>query len=339
MKVLVTGGAGFIGSHMIVALQEAGHEVVSVDNYSNSKPTVYERVFEITNKPLVSYVADLSEPDALDSIFSEHQFDAVIHFAALKAVGESVSEPLLYYKNNLSATLNLLKAVEEFAVETLIFSSSATVYGAPDELPIQETADANRATNPYGQTKVFGEQMIRDFALTNPELHKNVILRYFNPIGAHQSGKIGEDPSDTPNNLVPYVMQVAVGKLAELQVFGDDYDTADGTGVRDYIHVVDLARGHVAALRKLADDPGVHTWNLGTGNGTSVLEIVAAASRAVGHDIPYKVVGRRPGDLATSFADPTKAQDDLGWRAERTIDNMVHDHWNWQSANPDGYGD
>ena len=328
MKVLVTGGAGFIGSHMIVALQEAGHEVVSVDNYSNSKPTVYERVFEITNKPLVSYVADLSEPDALDSIFSEHQFDAVIHFAALKAVGESVSEPLLYYKNNLSATLNLLKAVEEFAVETLIFSSSATVYGAPDELPIQETADANRATNPYGQTKVFGEQMIRDFALTNPELHKNVILRYFNPIGAHQSGKIGEDPSDTPNNLVPYVAQVATGQLKKLKVYGDDYDTPDGTGVRDYIHILDLVDGHLKALESAK--PGVQTYNLGTGSGSSVFEVIAAFEKASGQTITYQVADRRDGDIAACYSDPSKAEKELGWKATRTLDDACEDSWRWQ---------
>ena len=333
--ILVTGGAGYIGSHTCVELLEADYDVVVVDNLDNGSTKALDAVRTITGKDLAFHEADVADRDALGKIFAEHPISGIIHFAGLKAVGESVAEPRRYYEVNLGSTLALLEAMEERAVDTLVFSSSATVYSPAAMVPLKEDAPTG-AINPYGHTKHMIEQILRDVGAADASL-RVALLRYFNPVGAHSSGLMGEDPAGIPNNLMPYVMQVAVGKLAELQVFGDDYDTVDGTGVRDYIHVVDLARGHVAALRKLADEPGVHTWNLGTGNGTSVLEIVAAASRAVGHDIPYKVVGRRPGDLATSFADPTKAQEDLGWRAERTIDNMVHDHWNWQRNNPGGY--
>ncbi|MEM7288030.1 MAG: UDP-glucose 4-epimerase GalE [Actinomycetota bacterium] len=333
--ILVTGGAGYIGSHTCVELLEAGYDVVVIDNLDNGSVKALDAVRTITGQDLAFHEADVADRVALGEVFAEHPISGIIHFAGLKAVGESVAEPRRYYEVNVGTTLALLEAMQEHHVDTVVFSSSATVYSPEATVPLKEDAPTG-PINPYGQTKHMIEQILRDVGAADPAL-RIALLRYFNPVGAHSSGSMGEDPSGIPNNLMPYVMQVAVGKLAELQVFGDDYDTVDGTGVRDYIHVVDLARGHVAALRKLLEEPGVHTWNLGTGNGTSVLEIVAAASRAVGHDIPYKVVGRRPGDLATSFADPTKAQEELGWRAERTIDNMVHDHWNWQRHNPDGY--
>ena len=334
--VLVTGGAGYIGSHTCVELLEAGIDVVVVDNLANGSAEAISAVEEITGCPVVFYEADVADGEALDHVFESHSIDGVIHFAGLKAVGESVAEPLRYYAVNLGTTLNLVATMARHEVGTCVFSSSATVYSPAAPVPLQEDAPTG-PINPYGQTKHMIEQILSDVCASSDQW-RVALLRYFNPVGAHPSGKIGEDPKGLPNNLMPYVMQVAVGKLDQLQVFGGDYDTPDGTGVRDYIHVVDLARGHVAALAKLEGSPGVHSWNLGTGNGTSVLEIVAAATKAVGHDIPYRIVDRRPGDPAISYADPRKAQDDLGWRAERTIDNMVHDHWHWQRDNPDGYG-
>ncbi|MGI9623849.1 MAG: UDP-glucose 4-epimerase GalE [Acidimicrobiales bacterium] len=333
--VLVTGGAGYIGSHTCVELLEAGYDVVVVDNLDNGSRNAISAVEAITGRNIPFYEADVADPDALQQVFSDHPVEGVVHFAGLKAVGESVAEPLRYYSVNLGSTLNLTETMSNNGVDVFVFSSSATVYSPSAPVPLQEDA-ATGPVNPYGHTKAMIEQILRDAAAADDRWRVG-LLRYFNPVGAHPSGLIGEDPKGIPNNLMPYVMQVAVGKLAELQVFGGDYDTPDGTGVRDYIHVVDLARGHVAALRKLAESRGVHTWNLGTGRGTSVLEIVAAATQAVGHDIPYRVVDRRPGDVAVAYADPARAQQDLGWRAERTIDNMVHDHWHWQSDNPDGY--
>lgn len=335
--VLVTGGAGYIGSHTCVELLEADYDVVVVDNLDNGSSKAISAVEAITGRKVPFYEGDVADPDVLEQVFAEHSLDGVVHFAGLKAVGESVAEPLRYYSVNLGSTLNLIETMAGNGVGVCVFSSSATVYSPEAPVPLQEDAPTG-PVNPYGHTKAMIEQILRDTAAADDRWRVG-LLRYFNPVGAHPSGLIGEDPKGIPNNLMPYVMQVAVGKLRELQVFGGDYDTPDGTGVRDYIHVVDLARGHVAALRKLQENPGVHTWNLGTGRGTSVLEIVAAATKAVGHDIPYRVVGRRSGDVATAYADPTRAQEDLGWRAEMTIDNMVHDHWHWQSDNPDGYAD
>ena len=333
--ILVTGGAGYIGSHTCVVLLEADFDVVVVDNLDNGSARALDAVREITGRAATFYELDVADRGDLDAVFDAHDIDAVIHFAGLKAVGESVEQPARYYRVNIGSTLTLLEAMAGHSVDTFVFSSSATVYSTSASVPLREDASTG-PVNPYGQTKHMIEQILRDVAKSDPSWNVG-LLRYFNPVGAHPSGIMGEDPAGLPNNLMPYVMQVAVGKLKELQVFGDDYDTPDGTGVRDYIHVVDLARGHVAALRRLADVGGVHTWNLGTGNGTSVMEIVAAASGAVGHDIPYRVVGRRSGDTDVSYADATKAAEELDWRAERTIDNMVRDHWNWQRENPDGY--
>jgi UDP-glucose 4-epimerase len=333
--ILVTGGAGYIGSHTCVELLEAGMDVVVVDNLDNGSVAALQAVGEITGREVAFYQVDVADGVALAEVFARHDIDGVIHFAGLKAVGESVADPLRYYRVNLGSTLTLVETMDAHGVDTLVFSSSATVYSPDATVPLEEGAQTG-PINPYGHTKHMIEQMLRDLGASE-EGWRFGLLRYFNPVGAHSSGTMGEDPAGIPNNLMPYVMQVAVGKLAELQIFGDDYDTPDGTGVRDYIHVVDLARGHVAALNRLTETAGVHTWNLGTGNGTSVMEIVAAASRAVGHDIAHKIVGRRAGDLGTSFADVTKAEEELGWRAERTIENMVHDHWNWQRDNPGGY--
>lgn len=333
--ILVTGGAGYIGSHTCVELLEAGMDVVVVDNLDNGSVAALDAVGEITGRQVAFHQVDVADRTALAEVFARHDIDGVIHFAGLKAVGESVADPLRYYGVNLGSTLALIETMATHGVDTLVFSSSATVYSPNAKVPLEESAQTG-PINPYGHTKHMIEQILQDLGASEAGWRLG-LLRYFNPVGAHSSGTIGEDPDGIPNNLMPYVMQVAVGKLAELQIFGDDYNTPDGTGVRDYIHVVDLARGHVAALRRLAEMAGVHTWNLGTGNGTSVMDIVAAASRAVGHDIPYRVVGRRPGDLASSFADATKAQEELGWCAERTIENMVHDHWNWQRNNPGGY--
>jgi len=335
MKVLVTGGAGYIGSHTCVELLTAGHEVVVIDNLSNSKEAALARVQEIAGRRLAFVKADLRDRGALDAVFRDDAFDAVIHFAGLKAVGESTEIPLDYYDNNIGGTLTLCQAMAAAGVKRLVFSSSATVYGDPASVPIREDFPLS-ATNPYGRTKLFIEEILRDLQRADSGWDI-ALLRYFNPVGAHPSGRIGEDPSGVPNNLMPCVAQVAIGKLPQLQVFGDDYDTPDGTGVRDYIHVVDLARGHLAALTRLSARPGVVTYNLGTGRGYSVLEMAEAFARISGRRVPHQVVGRRPGDIAVCYADPSLAHAELGWRAELGIDDMVRDGWRWQSANPDGY--
>ena len=335
MRVLVTGGAGYIGSHACVELLEAGHSVTVVDNLCNSNEKSLRRVREITGRGLDFVRADLRDGAALDRILREQRFDAAIHFAGLKAVGESVQRPIDYYENNVGGTLSLCRALARAAVRNLVFSSSATVYGDPASVPIREDFPLC-ATNPYGRSKLFIEEILKDLHGADPTWSL-VLLRYFNPVGAHPSGRIGEDPGGIPNNLMPFVAQVAVGKLPRLRVFGDDYPTPDGTGVRDYIHVVDLARGHLAALEKLREAPGVVVYNLGTGRGYSVLEMVAAFERASGRPIPYEIVARRPGDIATCYADPALAREELGWQAELGIDAMVTDTWRWQSQNPNGY--
>ncbi len=333
--ILVTGGAGYIGSHTCVALLEAGYDVVVVDDLSNGSEYAVTEAAAIAGRSIDFHRIDVADRNALDAVFGARPIDGVIHFAGLKAVGESVAEPLRYYRVNIGTTLTLAETMAAHGVKRLVFSSSATVYSPDARPPLQEDA-VTGPTNPYGETKFMIEQMLTDAGHADAELAV-ALLRYFNPVGAHESGRIGEDPADIPNNLMPFVMQVAVGKLAELAVFGDDYETPDGTCIRDYIHVVDLARGHVAAMRRLAEEPGVHTWNLGTGRGTSVFEMIAAVERAVGQPIPRRVVGRRPGDQPVSFADVSKAERELGWRAERTIDNMCVDHWRWQRTNPDGF--
>ena len=334
MNILVTGGAGYIGSHTCLELLKAGHHVVVVDNLSNSKEESLKRVQRLADRSLEFHTADLLDEKALEAVFAQSPVDAVIHFAGLKAVGESVSIPLRYYHNNITGTLILCQVMHKHNVRNIVFSSSATVYGNPQTVPITEDFPLG-ATNPYGRTKWMIEEILRDVAAA---WSWNVaLLRYFNPVGAHESGQIGEDPNGIPNNLVPYIAQVAVGKLPELCVFGNDYPTRDGTGIRDYIHVVDLALGHLAALQKLATSSGVVTYNLGTGHGYSVLEVVAAFERGCGIKIPYRIIGRRPGDVATSYADPSKAKNELGWSASRGIDEMCADVWRWQSANPKGY--
>ena len=336
MKILVTGGAGYIGSHTCVELLVAGHEVIVVDNLSNSSPESLERVEGLTGKKIVFYEIDLLNEPELDRLFLECQgIDGVIHFAGLKAVGESVAEPLLYYNNNIKATLNLCEAMVRHGVSNIIFSSSATVYGNPDSVPITEDFPLS-CTNPYGRTKLMSEEILADICTSRPGWNV-VLLRYFNPVGAHESGLIGEDPRDIPNNLMPYVAQVAVGKLERLSVFGSDYPTKDGTGVRDYIHVVDLAIGHVKALKKIQGNHGVSIYNLGTGKGNSVLEVVNAFSKASGREIAYQLTGRRPGDIAECFADPGKAFIELGWKAERGMQEMCESAWKWQKNNPDGF--
>ena len=334
-NILVTGGAGYIGSHTCVELLEADYQVIVVDNLSNSSPVALERVQELTGKPLAFIRADLRDKAAMHAIFDEHDIDAVIHFAGLKAVGESVKIPIPYYQNNIGGTLNLLEAMNDAGVKNIVFSSSATVYGDPARLPITEDFPLS-ATNPYGRSKLIIEEMLGD-VYRSDEQWNIAILRYFNPVGAHRSGRIGESPNDIPNNLMPYIAQVAVGRLEELSVFGDDYPTPDGTGVRDYIHVVDLAQGHIKALEKLAQAPGLVTYNLGTGRGYSVLEMVAAFERASGRKVPYRVVGRRAGDIAACYADPSLAERELGWKAKKGIDEMCADTWRWQQANPNGY--
>lgn len=336
MRILVTGGAGYIGSHTCVELLNQRHEVVVFDNLYNSSEEALKRVEQITGKTLTFYKADMLDRDAMEEIFSKEKIDAVIHFAGLKAVGESVAKPLEYYYNNITGTLILCDVMRKHGVKNIIFSSSATVYGDPAFVPITEECPKGQITNPYGQTKGMLEQILTDFHKADPEWNV-ILLRYFNPVGAHESGLIGEDPKGIPNNLTPYITQVAVGKLKEVGVFGDDYDTPDGTGVRDYIHVVDLAVGHVKALKKFADKPDVYIYNLGTGRGYSVLEVIKAFSKAVGHDIPYSIKPRRAGDIATCYADSTKAKNELGWVAEKGIDEMCADSWRWQSMNPDGY--
>lgn len=336
-KILVTGGAGYIGSHTCVELLACGFDIVIVDNFSNSKPTVLSRIGEISGITPPFHRVDVRDRDALRAVFDTHQFDAVIHFAGLKAVGESVANPIQYYDNNVQGSLVLIDVLQEFGVESLVFSSSATVYGDPKSVPITEDFPLG-ATNPYGRSKLMVEDILRDLARAKPSWHI-ALLRYFNPVGAHASGRIGEDPWGTPNNLLPFVSQVAVGRRERLHVYGDDYPTIDGTGVRDYIHVCDLARGHVCALNALAAQtvPALLTTNLGTGRGYSVLEIVQAFERASGRKIPYEVVGRRSGDIAACFADPSHALATLGWRAELGLTRMCEDAWRWQSTNPNGY--
>ena len=336
--ILVTGGAGYIGSHTCVELLAAGYEVLVVDNFSNSKPEALRRVEEIAGRKLGAfYRADIRDKAALREIFKAHAIDAVIHFAALKAVGESVAKPLMYYDNNIAGTVALAEVMAEAGVKSLVFSSSATVYGDPASVPIREDFPTG-PTNPYGRTKWMMEFVLSDLAAADPEW-RVALLRYFNPVGAHASGRIGEDPNGLPNNLMPYVSQVAVGRLPQLRVFGGDYPTPDGTGVRDYIHVVDLAVGHVAAVRRLTERPGVLTVNLGTGRGYSVVEVVKAFEKASGRPVPYEIVARRPGDVAQCYAEPGLAERELGWRAERGIDEMCADAWRWQRSNPEGYPD
>jgi UDP-glucose 4-epimerase len=335
MRILVTGGAGYIGSHTCCELLAAGHAVVVVDNLCNSNEESLRRVMEITGRTLGFVRADLRDRAALDGVFRSQAIDAVIHFAGLKAVGESTRIPLQYYANNLGGTLTLCQAMADAEVRRLVFSSSATVYGDPATVPIREGFPLS-ATNPYGRSKLIVEEILRDLAVADRTWAID-LLRYFNPVGAHPSGRIGEDPNGIPNNLMPYVAQVAVGKLRELQVFGDDYPTMDGTGVRDYIHVVDLARGHIKALERPGRGVGVAVYNLGTGRGYSVLEMVRAFEQASGRAVPYRVVARRPGDIATCYADPTLAARELGWRAEFGIEEMVRDAWRWQRDNPQGF--
>jgi UDP-glucose 4-epimerase len=335
MKILVTGGAGYIGSHTCVELLNAGYEIVVVDNLSNSSEESLRRVQQLTGKTLIFHHVDLLDQQALDGVFASHPIRAVIHFAGLKAVAESVSIPLRYYHNNITGTLILCEVMKAHGVRNIVFSSSATVYGNPQSMPILEDFPLS-ATNPYGRSKLIIEDILRDLYIADNTMNI-AILRYFNPVGAHTSGRIGEDPNGIPNNLVPYIAQVAVGKLPYLRVFGNDYPTPDGTGIRDYIHVVDLALGHLKALDRLASNPGVVTYNLGTGRGTSVMEMLAAFERAAGKHIPYQVMARRPGDVPTSYADPSKAERELGWKAIRGIDEMCADTWRWQSLNPQGY--
>lgn len=335
MRVLVSGGAGYIGSHTVLSLIDAGHDVIVVDDFSNSKPTVIARLESLSGRHIPVHAFDLTDADKTEHLFATEEIDAVIHFAGLKAVGESVEKPLEYYSNNLGSTFSLVRAMSRHNVRVLVFSSSATVYGTD-----QAGATEDRptfATNPYGWTKVMQEQILRDIAQADSSL-RFALLRYFNPVGAHPSGTIGEDPQGIPNNLMPFIAQVAIGKRDKLSVFGDDYDTPDGTGQRDYIHVEDLAAGHVAALEALAhtDDP-VNVWNLGSGRPTSVLELLHAFERAVGHELPYEVVERRAGDVATSYADPSRANAELGWATTKSVDDMCADVWRWQSQNPQGY--
>ncbi len=335
MAILITGGAGYIGSHTCVEMQKAGYDVIVVDNLCNSKREVLHRVEKLTGKPVPFYQADIRDEEALRKIFRENEIQAVIHFAGLKAVGESVEIPLEYYDNNVAGTLTLCRVMREAGVKKIVFSSSATVYGVAEKMPLTEDMPLG-AINPYGRTKLFIEEILRDISHADAEWSVS-LLRYFNPIGAHESGTIGEDPKGIPNNLMPYIAQVAVGRLPMLQVFGDDYPTVDGTGVRDYIHVVDLARGHVKAVDWALQNTGCDAVNLGTGRGCSVLELVAAFEEASGVKIPYKIVGRRPGDPATVYADVQKAKNVLGWEAQYSIGKMCEDSWRWQKNNPNGY--
>ncbi len=336
MNVLLAGGAGYIGSHTCVELIEAGHDVVIADNFSNSCPEAVKRVEEITGKSIPLYEADVCDRQAVDRIFAENKLDAVIHFAGLKAVGESCEKPVEYYRNNIDSTLTLLEAMKKYGVNRFIFSSSATVYGTPVSVPLVETMPTGSPTNPYGWTKLMMEQILTDTANANSELTV-VILRYFNPIGAHESGRIGEDPNGIPNNLMPYITQVAAGRLKQLGVFGNDYATHDGTGVRDYIHVVDLAKGHVKAIDYSADHKGTEIFNLGTGTGYSVLDLVNAFINVNKVDIPYEIKPRRAGDIDECYADAAKAKELLGWVAEKSLEDMCRDSWNWQSQNVNGY--
>ena len=337
MAILVSGGAGYIGSHTCVELLAAGYDIVVADNYYNSCPEALARVKKIAGKDFRFVEADMTDKDAVEKIFAENEdIDCVIQFAAYKAVGESVSKPIEYYSNNLACTLNILDVMRRHNCHNIIFSSSATVYGDPASVPIREDFPVGGTTNPYGTTKVFTERILTDCCHADPELNV-ALLRYFNPIGAHPSGLIGEDPNGIPNNLMPYIAKVAVGKLEKVHVFGNDYPTPDGTGVRDYIHVVDLARGHVCAIKKLETNCGLFICNLGTGKGYSVLDVIHAFEKACGKPIPYVIEARRPGDIAECYADPTKARNELGWVAEYGIEEMCADSWNWQKKNPDGY--
>lgn len=335
MHILVTGGAGYIGSHTCVQLLNAGYEVTVVDNLSNSSEESLRRVQQITGKSLKFYKVDLVDKEALRGVFAENKFDAAIHFAGLKAVGESVQMPLAYYHNNIFSTVNLCEVMAENNVKKLVFSSSATVYGKPHTVPIREDFPL-QCTNPYGRTKLMIEEILRDLAVSDPDWDI-ALLRYFNPVGAHESGLIGEDPKGIPNNLMPYIAQVAVGKRDYIHVFGSDYDTPDGTGVRDYIHVIDLADGHLRALEKISEKSGIVTYNLGTGQGYSVLDMIKAFSKACGRDLPYKLEDRRPGDIDACYADPQKAKEEIGFVAKKTLEDMCADGWRWQQQNPDGY--
>ena len=337
MKILLTGGAGFIGSHTCIELIKAGHEAVIADDLSNSKPAVLERLKELTGKDIPFYNIDVADKEKVDHMFAKESFDAVIHFAGFKAVGESVAKPLMYYRNNLDTTLTLLETMAKYNVSNFVFSSSATVYGVPERVPLVEGMKTG-CTNPYGWTKLMIEQILTDAAAADKNLSV-VLLRYFNPIGAHPSGRIGEDPTGIPNNLLPYITQVAIGKLPQLGVFGNDYPTHDGTGVRDYIHVVDLAKGHVKAIQKLEKCPdiGVKEYNLGTGIGYSVLDVIENFSKACGKQIPYEITERRHGDIAECYANASLAKEELGWEAEYGIKEMCEDTWNWQKKNPNGY--
>ncbi len=336
MTILVTGGAGYIGSHTCVELLNAGYDVVIIDNLYNSNQKAVDRIEEITGKKVKFYPDDMMDRAAVKRVFDENQIDAVIHFAGLKAVGESVHKPIEYYRTNIGSTLNLTDEMRAHGCKNIIFSSSATVYGDPAEIPITENCPKGTCTNPYGWTKWMQEQILTDIHTADPEWNV-ILLRYFNPIGAHKSGLIGEDPKGIPNNLLPYVAQVAIGKLPEINVFGNDYDTPDGTGVRDYIHVVDLARGHVKAIERFAKKDGVFICNLGTGHGYSVLDVIHAFEKACGKELPYVIRERRPGDIATCYSSPAKAEKELGWTAEFDLEDMCRDSWNWQQKNPNGY--
>ena len=339
MKILVTGGAGYIGSHTVVELLNAGHEVAVVDNLSNASVKALDRVEEITGKKVSFYEVDIRDDVTLEEVFKNEQPEAVIHFAGLKAVGESVEIPLKYFDNNIGGTLTLLHVMKKTGCKSMVFSSSATVYGKPETVPIREDFPTS-VTNPYGRTKLVIEDMLKDLYRSDPSWNV-ILLRYFNPIGAHESGRIGEDPSGIPNNLLPYIAKVAVGKLEKVSVFGNDYDTPDGTGVRDYIHVVDLAKGHIKAIEKIETEKnvGCKTYNLGTGLGYSVLDIIEAFGKACGKEIPYVIAGRREGDVDILYADPSLAKEELGWSAEYDLSRMCEDTWRWQSHNPDGYGE
>jgi len=336
LMVLVTGGAGYIGSHTTLALLQAGHDVVVIDNLCNSSAESLKRVVQLAGRAPVFVQGDIRDRGVLDCLFAEHSIHAVLHFAGLKAVGESVAQPLRYFDNNVHGSQVLLQACADAGVFNVVFSSSATVYGEPAQIPISEACPVGQPTNPYGRSKLMVEDMLCDVAASDPRW-RIAILRYFNPVGAHESGQIGEDPNGIPNNLLPYIAQVAVGKLPELAVFGNDYPTTDGTGVRDYIHVVDLAAGHLRALEALQNLSGAHVWNLGTGQGYSVLEMVRAFEAASGKPVPYRIASRRPGDISTCYADPAKAERELGWKARLGLNEMMRDAWRWQSMNPAGY--
>ncbi len=335
MSILVTGGAGYIGSHTVVELLNVGYDVIIADNFCNSHPEVLNRIAALTGKQPVFYEADVRDTEALNNIFNQHKIESVIHFAGLKAVGASTRLPLKYYQNNIAATLTLCEVMQQHNVFALVFSSSATVYGDPHTVPINESFPLS-ATNPYGRSKLMVEEILRDVAKAEPRWGI-ALLRYFNPVGAHVSGTMGEDPNGIPNNLLPFISQVAIGRLPQLSVFGNDYPTPDGTGVRDYIHVVDLAIGHIKAIERIKRERGVLTYNLGTGQGYSVLEMIQAFEKASGKEIAYQIVDRRPGDIAECWADPAHAANDLGWKAARTLQDMMQDMWNWQLQNPNGY--